>query len=71
MGKAKHKPTPQPPRWYWREVDGCWWCEYAISQKGCSNCKYLKAQRNEEREKRKRKVKNELKRFVEKRDVTS
>ena len=39
MGKAKHKPRPQPPKWYWLESDGCWNCK---NRNNCNQCKRLK-----------------------------
>lgn len=52
MGKAKRKPRPQPPRWYWLDVDGCWDCNHPNN---CNQCKKLKRQKVYEREKRGRK----------------
>ena len=60
MGKAKHKPKPSPPRWYWLDTDGCWWCKYRYNQQGCTNCKILKEIVAEQREKKRRGEKNEL-----------
>ena len=53
MGKAKHKPIPSPPRWYWWDTDGCWWCEFRHNQRGCTGCKHLKrlVAKQKEREK--------------------
>ena len=42
MSKAKLKSSPSPPRWYWLDSDGCWWCKYRYNQKGCTGCKVLK-----------------------------
>lgn len=56
MGKAKRKPRPQPPRWYWLDVDGCWDCNHPNN---CNQCKRLKHQRAFERVKRERKSKYE------------
>lgn len=39
MGKAKHKPRPQPPRWYWWDSDNCWNCK---NRNNCNQCKRLK-----------------------------
>lgn len=43
MGKAKRKPRPSMPHWYWRDQDGCWFCE---NRNNCNQCgtnrKYLK-----------------------------
>lgn len=49
MGKAKRKPRPQPPRWYWADCDNCWDCNHPNN---CNQCKRLKQQRAHEREKR-------------------
>ena len=39
MGKAKRKPRPQPPRYFWLDADGCWFCK---NLNGCGGCKVLK-----------------------------
>ncbi len=36
MGKAKRKPRPAMPRWYWLGQDGCWFCE---RRNNCNQCK--------------------------------
>lgn len=40
MGKAKRKPRPSMPHWFWRDQDGCWFC------KSPNNCNQCKANRN-------------------------
>lgn len=58
MGKAKRKPKPSMPRWFWLDTDGCWWCD---NRNNCGSCKILKranALIRKERE-RKNKVINE------------
>lgn len=36
MGKAKRKPKPSMPHWFWRAQDGCWFCK---SPNNCNQCK--------------------------------
>ena len=36
MGKAKRKPRPSMPDWYWYEQDGCWFCR---NNNNCNQCK--------------------------------
>lgn len=44
MGKAKRKPRPAMPHWYWLGQDGCWFCK---NRNNCNSCKpnrsYLKS----------------------------
>lgn len=56
MGKAKRKPRPQPPKWYWWINDGCCGCKHPNN---CNQCKALKSQRDDERRKKDRKQKYE------------
>ena len=51
MGKAKRKPRPQPPYYFWLDADGCWFCK---NKNNCNNCKALKRQRAKDREERKK-----------------
>lgn len=51
MGKAMRKPRPSPPRWWWFDTDGCWFCN---NRRNCGSCKHLKRQKVKEEEKRKR-----------------
>lgn len=43
MGKAKRKPRPSMPHWFWLGQDGCWFCK---NRNNCNQCKanrsYLK-----------------------------
>lgn len=39
MAKAKRKPRPSMPRWWWLDSDGCWWCH---NRQNCNSCKTLK-----------------------------
>lgn len=39
MGKAKRKPRPAQPHWFWLNADGCWWCK---NRNNCNQCKCLK-----------------------------
>lgn len=36
MGKAKRKPRPSMPYFYWLGQDGCWFCK---NRNGCNSCK--------------------------------
>ena len=36
MGKARRKPRPSMPHWYWLGQDGCWFCK---NRNNCSSCK--------------------------------
>lgn len=59
MSKMKNrKPTPQPPRWFWLENDGCWFCK---NRNGCRNCKILKKQKAAEKNKLNKKEKRKIK----------
>ena len=61
MGKAKRKPRPQPPRWYWADCDNCWDCNH---RNNCNQCKRLKQQQAYEREKRERKTMKNIKKGI-------
>lgn len=61
MGKAKRKPRPQPPRWYWWDTDNCWDCNHPNN---CNQCKRLKQNRVKEREKMERKFMNNIKKII-------
>lgn len=41
MKNIQRKPKPSAPRWYWLEVDGCWWC-HGKDKHGCGSCKFLR-----------------------------
>lgn len=56
--KIMRKPTPQPPKWYWLDSDGCWDCNR--NHTGCHNCPRLKEIRDIERKKKTRKNKQSL-----------
>lgn len=60
MSKKKifRKPSPQPPNWFWWDIDNCWDCN--CDHKGCRNCKRLKEMRKIERDKRERKEKQKI-----------
>lgn len=53
MGKAKRKPRPSMPDWYWWEQDGCWFC------KNRNNCNQCKANRRASKENHKSKRKRD------------
>lgn len=36
MGKAKRKPKPSMPRWFWYMMDGCWFCN---TPNNCNRCR--------------------------------
>ena len=57
MGKAIRKVRPQPPKYFWYTVDGCWFCK---NKNGCGNCKAAK-EYIAERQKSKRKIEREQK----------
>ena len=49
MGKAKRKPKPSMPKWYWMDQDGCWYCKTeitAISVNQIGNIPKSMAERN-------------------------
>lgn len=39
MGKAKRKPRPEQPAWFWFDSDNCWCCK---NRNNCGQCKRLK-----------------------------
>lgn len=39
MGKAKRKPRPEQPAWFWLDSDNCWCCK---NRNNCGQCKRLK-----------------------------
>ena len=60
MGKAKRKMRPQPPHYFYLDVDGCWFCK---KKNACGNCKVAK-QYIAEKQKTKRKImRNEKRSF--------
>lgn len=50
MKIRKHKPRPEPPRWYFWDNDECWDCN--INWNGCNSCKKLKHFRHEYRDRK-------------------
>lgn len=42
MGKAKRKPKPSMPHWYWLGQDGCWFCPRKKYRKACGGCSVIK-----------------------------
>ena len=40
MGKAKRKPRPSMPHWFWLGQDGCWFCKH---KNNCNQCKANRA----------------------------
>lgn len=63
MGKTKRKPRPQPPKWFWLDTDGCWFCK---NRNNCNGCRILKHQQALERERWKRKEERKLRNIEEK-----
>lgn len=51
MGKAKRKPRPSMPHWYWWGQDGCWFCKHE------NNCNQCKANRSSLKERGEKKIK--------------
>ena len=47
--KRKHKPKPEPPKWYFYDTDDCWDCK---NRNGCGSCKRLKEFRRKWRDKK-------------------
>lgn len=37
MGRRKKR--PEPPKYFWYDVDGCWFCK---KKNACGGCKVLK-----------------------------
>ena len=56
MGKAKRKPHPSMPDWWWWSQDGCWFCK---SRNNCNQCKAARADAKEMQKRRLRKEKRE------------
>ncbi len=48
MSKAKCKPRPSVPHWWWLDSDGCWWCK---NPQNCNGCSFLRKAQKEERRK--------------------
>ena len=42
---------PEPPKHFWLDVDGCWFCD---NRNGCSGCKVIKRYIAKKSSKRKR-----------------
>lgn len=56
MGKAKRKPRPSMPDWWWGQ-DGCWFCK---SRNNCNQCKAARVDAKEMRKQKQRKEKREV-----------
>ena len=54
---SKRKVRPQPPRYAWYELDGCWFCK---NRKGCNGCKVMKQYVAKQKEKIKREEKKKF-----------
>lgn len=52
MGKAKRKPRPSMPHWFWLDQDGCWFCK---QRNNCNQCKANRAFAKEYLKKREKK----------------
>ena len=61
MSRAKRKPRPSPPNYFWYDTDGCWFCD---KRNGCSGCKVLKTYIHE-KQLTKRKVARDEKRYLD------
>ena len=58
MGKRKQR--PEPPKHFWLDTDGCWFCK---NRKSCAGCKVLKRYIAEKTSQRK--IKRDEKRFFD------
>ena len=58
MGKRKQR--PEPPKHFWLDTDGCWFCK---NRKNCAGCKVLK--RYIAKKTSQRKIKRDEKRFFD------
>lgn len=54
---SKRKVRPQPPRYAWWDLDGCWFCK---NRNACGGCKVMKRYVADQKEKVKRKEKNKF-----------
>lgn len=62
MSRVKRrKMRPEPPKHFWLDVDGCWFCD---NHNGCSGCKVIKRY-IAEKQLTKRKVARDEKRFLD------
>ena len=48
MGRRKKR--PQPPKYFWYDTDGCWFCK---KKNACGGCKVMKEIVAEQKEKQK------------------
>ena len=46
----RRKMRPEPPKHFWLDVDGCWFCD---NRNGCSGCKVIKRYIAEKKSQRK------------------
>lgn len=46
--KKNRKQRPQPPKWAWYDLDGCWFCK---NRNACGNCKVMKQYTAKQKEK--------------------
>ncbi len=44
MGRTKRRKPPTMPRWFWFDIDGCWFCN---DRNNYSNCSFVKKYRKE------------------------
>lgn len=58
MGKARRKPRPSMPRWWWLEQDGCWFCK---NKNNCNSCGVNKREAKAIRKHRLRQEQREIK----------
>ena len=60
MSHSKRKKRPEPPRDFWLDTDGCWFCK---KKNACGGCKVLKRYNASYRSKRK--IQRDEKRFLD------
>lgn len=61
MSKIKYrKVTPQPPRYAWLDLDGCYFCN---NRNNCGNCKVMKGYVIKQKEKLKKRDKREYEKY--------
>ena len=48
MSKAKRKPRPSVPNWWWLDTDNCWRCK---NKQNCNGCSFLKKHKKKQNRK--------------------
>ena len=59
MGRRKKR--PEPPKYFWYDVDGCWFCK---KKNACGGCKVLK-EYIADKQTGPKKSRREIKRFLD------